>query len=259
VSEPVTPDAPPLDRARHLLERAGRVTVLTGAGISTASGIPDFRGPNGVWTRNPGAERTATLQHYLSDPGVRAEAWRRRLESGMWDAEPNPAHRALLALEDPDRLVTLVTQNIDGLHHAAGSDPTRIVEVHGNVREVVCLSCSFRAPMAHALDRVRAGEADPDCGDCGGILKSATISFGQSLVEEDLLRAEEAALSCDVLVALGTSLTVSPICNMVPIAQRAGAAVIIANAETTPFDGLADAVLRDDLAALAPALLAASS
>jgi NAD-dependent deacetylase len=237
----------PLTRARALLDAADRVTVLTGAGISTASGIPDFRGPDGVWTKNPGAERTATLRHYLSDPEVRRRAWQLRLSSGMWDAEPNDGHRALVELERRGVLHTLVTQNIDGLHHAAGSDPERVVEIHGNVRDVVCLSCGDRRPMAHALDRVRAGEDDPACHGCGGILKSATISFGQSLVEGDLVRAHGAALACDVFVAVGTSLTVSPICDLVPIAHQAGAAVLIVNAEATPFDHLAAAVVREPI------------
>ena len=156
--------------------------MLTGAGISTDSGIPDFRGPKGVWTRNPEAEKRATLQHYMSDPQVRRKAWLDRLDHPAWAAEPNAGHRALVHLERRGKLDTLVTQNIDGLHQAAGSDPERVVEVHGTIREVVCMSCDERAPMQRALDRVRAGEDDPPCRTCGGILKSATISFGQNLV-----------------------------------------------------------------------------
>ena len=136
-----------IDRARALVATAGSVTVLTGAGISTDSGIPDFRGPNGVWTKNPGAERTATLSHYLADPDVRRRAWRNRLESPAWSARPNAGHQALVALERTGRLHTLVTQNIDELHQQAGSDPALVVEVHGTVRQVKCMACGDRAPM----------------------------------------------------------------------------------------------------------------
>lgn len=247
---------PVLEAAQSLLAKAGRVVVLTGAGISTESGIPDFRGPNGVWTRNPGAERMATLQTYLSDPEVRRQAWRHRLGSGMWDAEPNAGHLALLELERRGKLDTLITQNVDGLHHKAGHDPALIVEVHGNVREVVCLSCGDRGPMEVALERVRAGEEDPRCDACGGILKSATISFGQSLVPEDLDRAERAARRCDLMLAVGTSLTVTPICEVVPIARRSGAAVVIVNGEPTPYDPLAEVVINAAIGEVLPCILA---
>lgn len=245
--------------AAALLRDAAHVVLLTGAGISTESGIPDFRGPNGVWTKNPDAEKTATLQYYVRDPEVRARAWQNRLDSGMWDATPNDGHRALVALEQQlgDRWGLLVTQNVDGLHHAAGSDPARIVEIHGNVREVKCLACSYRAPMAVALDRVRAGEADPACPDCGGILKSATISFGENLVEADLERAQTAALRCDLFVALGTSLGVYPAAALPELALRRGARLVVANAEPTPFDDAADVVLRDPLGTVLPALVTA--
>ena len=179
---------PEVERVATWLQHAERVVVLTGAGISTDSGIPDFRGPSGVWTRDPGAERRATLQNYMSDPEVRREAWQTRLGHPGLSAEPNAGHRALVALERRGKLDTLVTQNIDGLHQAAGSDPATVVEVHGTMHTVVCMSCGERAPMERALDRVRAGEEDPPCRTCGGILKSATISFGQNLVVEDLQR-----------------------------------------------------------------------
>jgi NAD-dependent deacetylase len=243
--------------ARRLRD-ARRVVVLTGAGISTESGIPDFRGPNGLWTKNPAAEKTATLSHYVSSRDVRIQAWRNRLSSNMWTAEPNAGHRALAELERllGDAFDTLVTQNVDGLHHAAGSDPDRIVEIHGNVREVKCLTCGWRAPMSTALDRVRAGEDDPPCRECGGILKSATISFGENLVPEDLERSQAAALRSDVFLALGTSLGVYPAAGLPELALRAGATLVVANAEPTPFDGYADAVLRDPLGELLGRLVA---
>jgi NAD-dependent deacetylase len=239
---------------RGWVASAERVVVLTGAGISTDSGIPDFRGPQGVWTRNPEAEKQSTIQHYVADPDVRRRAWRSRLESPAWAAKPNSGHRALVTLERRGKLDTLITQNIDGLHQAAGSSPERVVEVHGTMRQVVCLSCGERAPMERALARVRAGEEDPPCRTCGGILKSATISFGQSLVPEDLRRAEQAARRCDLMLAVGTKLSVWPVAGVVPVAKDAGARVVIVNAEPTEMDPLADAVLRGPIGDLLPQL-----
>jgi NAD-dependent deacetylase len=239
---------------RRWVAEAARVVVLTGAGISTDSGIPDFRGPNGVWTRNPKAERTATLHHYLADPEVRREAWRNRLTSPAWSAEPNAGHRAIVELERRGKLHLLITQNVDGLHQHAGSDPDRVVEVHGTMRRVVCMGCGESAPMERALERVRSGEDDPPCRTCGGILKSATISFGQSLVVDDLVRAEQAARTCDLLLAVGSTLTVYPIADVVPLAAASGARVVIVNAEPTPLDGLADAVLRGSISEVLPAV-----
>ncbi len=237
--------------ARRLIDRATRVVVLTGAGISTDSGIPDFRGPNGVWTKDPGAERRATLDVYLAEPEVRRAAWQRRAEDEGTEVRPNAGHRALVALERRGTLDTLVTQNIDGLHQAAGSDPARVVEIHGSVRDVACLRCGHRDPMGVAVARVRAGDPDPACLEvlddgtvCGGILKSATISFGQQLVAADLLRAETAALHCDLLLCVGSTLQVYPAAGMVPLAARAGAPIVIVNRDPTPFDDLASVVLR---------------
>ena len=240
---------------RAWLREAERVVVLTGAGISTDSGIPDFRGPQGVWTKNPGAERTATLQHYMADPEVRKQAWRNRIDSPAWSAEPNPGHHAIVALEQQGKLHTLITQNIDELHQQAGNDPTKVVELHGTMRHVMCMACGERAPMERALDRVRAGEEDPPCRTCGGILKSATISFGQNLVPDDLERAERAVNQCDLLLAVGSSLTVYPAAGLVPLARSAGARIVIVNAEPTPYDDIADAVLGGSISEVLPALV----
>src|SRR5438309_607872 len=250
-----SPAVEALDRARQVLGRAQRVVVLTGAGISTDSGIRDFRGPQGVWTKNPEAEKMATLQYYVADPDVRKRAWRNRLESPAWSASPNAGHFALVDLERQGKLHTLVTQNVDELHQRAGTDPAKVVEIHGTMREVQCLSCGERAPMERALERVRAGEDDPPCRTCGGILKSATISFGQNLVPEDLMRAQLAAETCDLLLAVGSSLGVYPAAGMVPIAKESGAALIIVNAEPTPFDPVADAVLQGSIIEILPALV----
>ena len=252
-----TPPDRELAEGRALIDASHRIVVLTGAGISTESGIPDFRGPQGVWTRDPKAEKMATIQHYVADPEVRKRAWQSRLESPAWTAEPNAGHRALVFLERRGKLHMLITQNVDGLHVKAGSDPARIVEIHGTMREVVCLSCNERAPMERALARVRAGEADPACRSCGGILKSATISFGQALVRDDLERAQRAAERCDLLLAVGTTLAVFPIAGVVPVAREAGARLIILNAEPTAMDDLADVVLRGSIGQVLPRLVGA--
>jgi NAD-dependent deacetylase len=254
-----------VDRARALVAGSNRIVALTGAGISTDSGIPDFRGPSGVWTKDPSAEKLSTLQHYVADPEVRRRAWRSRLDSPTWLARPNPGHLALVTLERRGVLDTVVTQNIDGLHQAAGSDPARIVEIHGTMHEVVCLSCGARRSMPEVLDRVRTGDDDPACEElrtgtvCGGILKSATISFGQDLVPEDLARAERAARRCDLLLAVGSTLSVYPAAALVPHAHRAGARVVIVNAEPTQYDDLADVVVRGQISDLLPAIVATAS
>jgi NAD-dependent deacetylase len=246
-----------LEEARGWIDEARQVVVLTGAGISTDSGIPDFRGPNGVWTRNPEAEKQATLQHYMTDPEVRRGSWQARLTHPAWSAEPNTGHRALVALEQRGKLDTLITQNIDGLHQAAGSDPDRVIELHGTMREVNCMSCGERAPMERALDRVRAGEEDPPCRTCGGILKSATISFGQNLVVDDLERAAAAARRCDLMLAVGSTLAVYPAADVVPLARMSGALVVIINGSETAMDHLADAVLRGPIGDLLPRVVRA--
>lgn len=241
---------------RGWIDEAQRVVALTGAGISTDSGIPDFRGPQGLWTRNPGAERMATLQHYMADPDVRKRSWQSRLEIWAREVDPNRGHLALVELERRGKLDTLITQNVDGLHVKAGSSRERVVEIHGTMREVVCLSCGERAAMDKALARVRAGEADPACRTCGGILKSATISFGQGLVAADLARADMAARRCDLMLAIGTKLSVWPIAGVVPTAKEAGARVVIINAEPTEMDGLADAVMQTSISKALPKLCA---
>jgi len=229
-----------------------RVVVLTGAGISTESGIPDFRGPQGVWTKNPTAEKLSNIHHYMADPEVRKLSWKARLDHPGWKAEPNAGHRALAELEHSGRLHALITQNIDGLHQRAGNSPDKVIEVHGTMREVMCMSCSWRGPMLDALDRVRAGEEDPSCERCGGILKSATISFGQPLVSGVINRAFHVAMEADLLLAVGTSLQVYPIAAVVPEAKQRGARVVIINAEPTPFDDVVDLVLNRPIGEVLP-------
>ena len=233
-----------IDDVRRRIDAAERVVVLTGAGISTESGIPDFRGPRGVWTRNPAAEKQSTIQNYLAEPEVRKAAWRARVDSPAWSAQPNLGHRALVALERRGKLHALVTQNIDELHQRAGSSPEKVVEVHGSMRRVMCWECGRRAPMEEALARVRAGEADPACPQCGGIQKSDTISFGQALVPAVIERALRVAAEADLLLAIGTTLQVQPVAGMVPIAARAGADIVIVNDQPTAMDAIADVVVR---------------
>jgi NAD-dependent deacetylase len=255
-SSPTPPDDPsPLDRAREWLRSASRVVALTGAGISTDSGIPDFRGPQGVWTRDPKAERLSDIRYYVADPEVRRLAWQSRLAHPAWTAQPGRGHRALVDLEREGKLRAVVTQNIDGLHQKAGHRPEAVIEVHGTMLHVICLSCGWRSPMEPIAERLRAGEDDPPCRECGGILKSDTISFGQSLKTEVLDRATRAAQACDLLLAIGTTLRVHPVAGLVPIAREAGARVVILNAEPTAMDDLADAVLRGPIGEWLPALV----
>ena len=244
-----------LETVRAWVGVCKRVVALTGAGISTESGIPDFRGPQGVWTRNPAAEKLSHIRPYMEDAEVRKEAWRNRLDHPALTATPNDGHRALAELERRGKLQAVITQNIDGLQQRAGCSGDRVIEVHGTVHDAICMRCAWRGPMAPVLERVRAGESDPPCRACGGILKSATISFGQALVPAVIERAMEAAERADLLLAVGTSLQVYPIAGAVPAAKAAGALVVILNAEPTPFDDIADAVLRGRIGDVLPRIV----
>lgn len=247
-----------IEQVRGWIEAASRVVVLTGAGISTDSGIPDFRGPQGVWTKDPLAEKLSNIHDYLADPEVRKAAWKNRLASPAWTARPNAGHLALVQLEKIDKLHALITQNIDELHQIAGNSPEKVIEVHGTIRRVMCWGCGMRAPMERALARVRAGEEDPPCRDCGGILKSDTISFGQQLVPEVIDRAMLAAAEAEVFLAIGSTLQVYPVAGAVDIARDAGAKVVILNAEPTAYDRLADALFHDAIGKVLPRLIPGS-
>jgi NAD-dependent deacetylase len=248
-----------LDEVAAWLRESRSTVALTGAGVSTESGIPDFRGPSGIWTRDPSSERLSNIGYYIANPEIRRESWRRRLDHPAWGAKPNAAHRALAALEAAGRLDLLVTQNIDGLHLVAGSSAERLVEIHGTIRETACLGCGDRRPMREVLARVASGEPDPACERCGGILKSATVSFGQNLDPDLLARAEEAAAVAELFLAVGTSLTVYPVARLPEIALDAGARLVIINAEPTPLDDLAHALLRGQAGEVLPALVAAAT
>jgi NAD-dependent deacetylase len=244
-----------IERARELIGRAQRITVLTGAGVSTDSGIPDFRGPQGVWTLNPAAELIWNYENYVADPEVRRTAWQERVEHPMFSAVPGQAHQALVELERSGKLLALLTQNIDGLHQKAGSSGSLVAELHGSNHGTVCLTCGAIAPMADALERVRAGDDDPTCERCGGILKATTIMFGEMLDVDVLTRARDAALACDLFLAIGTSLGVHPAAGLVDVASAVGADVIIVNAEPTPYDPIASVVLRGGISDVLPAIV----
>ena len=244
-----------IDKVRDWVAEAERVVILTGAGISTESGIPDFRGPQGVWTRDPEAEKLSNIRYYMADAEIRKKAWQARLVHPAWEAQPNAGHEAIARLERRGKLHALITQNIDGLHQKAGNSPERVIEVHGSVLQVVCMSCGWKGPMQETLVRLLTGEDDPPCKLCRGILKSDTISYGQSLVPEVIERAMRAAAEADCFIAIGTSLQVYPIAGAVSKASSAGARIVIVNAEPTQFDDIADAVIGEPIGKILPRIL----
>jgi NAD-dependent deacetylase len=233
----------------------GHVSVLTGAGISTDSGIPDFRGPSGLWTRDPAAEKMSSYQVYVSDPAIRRRSWQARLAHPAWTAEPNAAHLALARLAASGIETHVITQNIDGLHQRAGLTPDQVLELHGTIFAVVCVGCGARTTMSDALARVRSGEMDPPCADCGGVLKSATVMFGQALDTEVLSRAAAAAQSADLFLAIGSTLTVEPAASLCTVAVRGGAPLVIVNRDPTPYDRIATAVIRQPISDAVPAIV----
>jgi len=237
------------------LAGAKRIVVFTGAGVSTDSGIPDFRSPNGLWDRYD--PRQLSYQRYLADPQVRRLSWQLRRELHGMRPKPNAAHLACTRLAEAGRLAGVVTQNIDGLHTDAGLPPELVCELHGNGRWVACLSCGDRLPMAEAVARVEAGEADPACRTCGGILKSTTVSFGQALPRAAWERAEAMTACCDAFLAVGSSLVVYPAARLPELAAESGARLLILNREPTPLDPLADVVLRGECGELLPRLVEA--
>ncbi|HJQ85402.1 MAG TPA: Sir2 family NAD-dependent protein deacetylase [Candidatus Binatia bacterium] len=233
---------------------ARRVAVLTGAGLSTASGIPDFRSPGGRWERY----QPVPLPDFLASETARADYWRYKGETWglITAARPNPAHDALTALGRAGRIALLVTQNVDGLHERSGFPLERLVNIHGTDSSVECMTCHRRAPRAVAQDAWERGEAVPRC-PCGGPWKPATISFGQGLVAADLERAMEAAAAADLFVAAGTSLVVGPVNQMFPIARTGGARTAIVTASETPFDAVADVRIGAPVERVLPAVCAA--
>jgi NAD-dependent deacetylase len=232
------------------------VTILSGAGISTDSGIPDYRGPNGLWTRDPDAEKLVTYEYYMADPEIRRRSWQARRKILAVHAVPNAAHRAIAELERSGVPVRVITQNVDGLHQQAGMPDRKVVELHGTARSVVCTTCRARTPAQEAFSRIDAGELDPPCLDCGGILKTATVMFGEALDPAVLDKAAAIAKACQLMFAVGTSLQVYPAAGLVAIAADSGARLVVVNAEPTPYDDLADEVIREPIGTALPRLLA---
>ncbi|MGX1541639.1 SIR2 family NAD-dependent protein deacylase [Streptomyces adustus] len=231
------------------------VAILSGAGVSTDSGIPDYRGPNGLWRRDPEAEKLVTYEYYMGDPEIRRRSWQMRRGNRALTAEPNAAHLAVAELERAGVPVRVITQNVDGLHQLAGLPARKVVELHGTARKFVCTKCHARGPMEDALARVEAGEDDPPCLECGGILKSATVMFGERLDPVVLGDALAITKACQVFIAVGTSLQVQPAAGLAGVAADHGARLIIVNAEPTPYDEIADEVVREPIGTALPALL----
>ncbi|MER6330884.1 Sir2 family NAD-dependent protein deacetylase [Streptomyces sp. NPDC001034] len=232
------------------------VAILSGAGISTDSGIPDYRGPNGLWRRDPEAEKLVTYEYYMGDPEIRRRSWRMRRGNQALGAEPNAAHRAVAELERSGVPVRVITQNVDGLHQLAGMPARKVLELHGTAREFLCTQCHARGPMEDALARLDAGEDDPRCRECGGILKSATVMFGERLDPMVLGEAVAVTKACQVFIAVGTSLQVQPAAGLAGVAADHGARLIVVNAEPTPNDDQADEVIREPIGTALPRLLA---
>lgn len=233
------------------------VALLTGAGISTDSGIPDYRGPSGLWRRDPGAEKLVTYEYYMSDPDIRRRSWQMRREIHRLNPRPNAAHLAIAELDRSGVPVRVITQNVDGLHQAAGLPSAKVLELHGTTRSVLCTVCGARTATDEILARVDHGEHDPACRDCGGILKTATVMFGESLDPEVLDKAAVIARACDLMFAVGTSLQVYPAAGLAAIAADSGAQLVIVNAEATPYDDLAAEVIREPIGTALPRLLRA--
>lgn len=250
-----------LTAARDLVAAASRIVVLTGAGISTSAGIPDYRGPDGVWTKNPGAERRSHIDTWISDPEARRAGWQRRLNTSWESVLPTAAHDALTTFATSGRLSLVVTQNIDGLHQRSGLGRDKLIEIHGTVLDSICLRCETVAPISATLDRVAHGDLDPHCEVshpdlCGGILKAATISFGQSLRLGDIERSQEATIDADLFVAIGTTLSVFPVAGLVPLAANRDIPVVIVNGSPTEMDHLATVVVGGDIDDVVPQLFA---
>ena len=251
------PDPDTIATLARTIAATDRLVVLTGAGVSTGSGIPDYRGPDGIWTRDPEAEKLSTFAEYIGDAEVRRRAWQRRVDSPILAAVPNAAHDALVQLERRGHLHTLVTQNVDGLHQLAGNDPSRVVEVHGSVHGARCLACSWRAPMAGVLARVREGDVDPRCPDCSGLLSSTTVAFGESLDPRVLQVAHDATVGAEVFLAVGSTLVVHPVGLLPRTALRAGATLAIITLGETPYDDDASFVVAGDAATTLTQVVAA--
>ena len=249
-SAPVT-ETTPRTRLRELIADAERIVPFTGAGISTECGIPDFRSPGGIWTKY----RPIPFDDFMASQEARDESWRRRLamDAQFSTAQPGRGHRALAALFRAGKVPAVITQNIDNLHQASGIPDQHVVELHGNTTYAACLDCARRYELGWVRERFVVEARSPECADCGGYIKTATISFGQAMPEQPMQRAEELTLACDLFLAIGSSLVVWPAAGFPLMAKRNGARLVILNRDPTEFDDLADLVIRDDIGSvLAP-------
>jgi NAD-dependent deacetylase len=233
-----------------------RIAVLTGAGISTDSGIPDFRGPDGLWTRDPDMEEAFTYKRYVSDGEVRRRFWRARVGLVRHPAYPNAAHRALAELEASGPAVRILTQNVDGLHQKAGSAPRKVLELHGSLATAACLRCKTKVSTDDVAARLDAGEADPPCRACGGILKPSVIMFGELLDQAVLAHAANVARASRLFLAIGSSLMVEPAAGLCRVAVDSGAELVIINRDPTPYDDLANEIIREPIGDAVPRLCA---
>jgi len=242
-----------LQDTSELLKQAQRIVALTGAGISTESGIPDFRSPGSIWRQQP----PVSFQDFISKPEARQIYWqtRRKLSRQVLDAQPNAAHMALADLEKKERLLGIVTQNFDGLHHDAGNNPKHIVELHGTSRAAACTHCGQRSSIQELQQRIDAGEIDPQCSICGGFLKAATILFGQRVPDEELSRARELALACDLFLVVGSSLKVNPAATLPRFALKNDVPLIIINLQPTHLDDYAEIVINEKAGAVLPQII----
>lgn len=233
------------DELRELINQSERIVAFTGAGISTESGIPDFRSPGGVWTKN----QPIDFSDFMASKEMRRESWRRRIRSDevFTKSEPNAGHRALAELVKRAKSKHLITQNVDGLHQASGIPDDSVIELHGNATYCTCLNCAKRFELDDVLASFREAEEPPICDECEGIIKTATISFGQAMPELAMQRAEEATLACDLFLAIGSSLVVYPAAGFPQIAKQNGATLVILNRESTPLDGYADLVVNAEI------------
>jgi NAD-dependent protein deacetylase/lipoamidase len=242
-----------LQDTSELLKQAQRIVALTGAGISTESGIPDFRSPDSIWQQQP----PVSFQDFISKPEVRQIYWqtRRKLSGLVLAAQPNAAHMALADLEKKERLLGIVTQNFDGLHHDAGNNPKHIIELHGTSRAAACTHCGQRSSIQELQQRIDAGEIDPLCSICGGFLKAATILFGQRVPDEELSRARELALACDLFLVVGSSLKVNPAATLPRFALKNDVPLIIINLQPTHLDDYAEIVINEKAGVVLPQII----
>lgn len=238
----------------ELMQQSKRIAALTGAGISTESGIPDFRSPGSVWLR----ELPVSYHDFINKPEARQKYWqtRRNLSALVATARPNASHLALAELERKQLLQGIITQNFDGLHHDAGNHADRIIELHGTSRAAACTLCGTRSSIKDLQQRIDAGEIDPTCPDCGGFLKAATILFGQRVPEAELIRARELAATCDLFLVVGSSLKVTPAATLPRIALNNDIPLIVINLQPTPLDDYADVVIHEKAGVVLPPVVA---